>query len=50
MSRRKKSATVQSATTRSLREKSGSWKRWYVRVTNQPGKPLKWSPRTSAIP
>ena len=28
MSRRKKSDVVQSTTTRSLREKSGSWKRW----------------------
>ena len=50
MSRRKKSATVQSATTRSLREKSGSWLRWYVRVTNHPGKPRRRSPSTSAIP
>ena len=50
MSRRKKSATVQSATTRSLREKSGSWLRWYVRVTNQPGKPRRRRPSTSAIP
>ena len=30
MSRRKKSATVQSTTTRSFRESRGSWYRWYV--------------------
>ena len=43
MSLRKKSATVQSETTRSLRETRGSWNRWYVRVTNQPGKPCRRS-------
>src|SRR5215203_110262 len=50
MSRRKKSDVVQSTTTRSFRENSGSWKRWYVRVTNQPGKPRRRKPITSAIP
>ena len=29
---------------------SGSWYRWYVRVTHQPGKPRIRRPRTSAIP
>ncbi len=50
MSRRKNSATVQSTTTRSFRVSSGSWYRWYVRVTNQPGKPQRCRPGTSAIP
>src|SRR5207248_307425 len=46
----KRSATVQSATTRSFRERSGSWCRWYGRVTNQPGKPRRRRPSTSAMP
>src|SRR5439155_12534734 len=50
MSRRKKRDVVQSVTTRSFRERSGSWYRWYVRVTNQPGKPRSRTPMTSAIP
>src|SRR5579884_112256 len=50
MSRRKKSETVQSTTTRSFRCASGSWYRWYERVTHQPSKPRIRRPRTSAIP
>src|SRR5206468_9617089 len=50
MSRRKKRAVVQSATTRSFRVSSGSWYRWYDRVTNQPAKPRKRRSTTSAIP
>src|SRR5207237_1390884 len=50
MSRRKKSEVVQSVTTRSFRERSGSWYRWYERVTNQPRKPRSRMPSTSAIP
>src|SRR6266511_1821312 len=50
MSRRKKSDTVQSATTRSFLDRSGSWYRWYVRVIHQPAKPRIGIPETSAIP
>ena len=50
MSRRKKSATVQSVTTGACVRTSGSWLRWYVRVTNQPGKPRRRRPRMSAMP
>jgi bifunctional non-homologous end joining protein LigD len=50
MSRRKSNEVVQSTTTRSFREKSGSWYRWYERVTNHPGKPRTRTPSTSAIP
>ncbi len=47
MSLRKRSATVQSATTRSFLESKGSWYRWYVLVTNQPMKPRSGRPKTS---
>src|ERR671937_3161022 len=50
MSRWKKSDVVQSVTTRSFRDRSGSWYRWYVRGTNQPRKPRRRIPSTSAIP
>src|SRR5207237_1250693 len=37
MSRRKNRAVVQSVTTRSFRRSSGSWSRWALRDTHQPG-------------
>ena len=50
MSRRKKSDTVQSTTTRTFRWRSGSWYRWYERVTHQPRNPCRFRPSTSAMP
>ena len=50
MSRRKKSEIVRRRPRAELPGDRGSWSRWYVRVTNQPGKPGGRRPSTSAIP
>jgi hypothetical protein len=33
-----------------FRWRSGSWYRWYERVTHQPRKPCRFRPSTSAMP